>query len=97
MIARPVCCSPLVDGRRQKRLQLWSSHVGHAVTFTDTVSDTNPPHPHGHGVLLAEEKYEQALLTLSSLSLGSHRITATYSGDANFTSPTATFTETAYP
>ena len=40
---------------------------------------------------------EQALLTLSNLSVGSHTITATYSGDANFNISSATFMESVYP
>ena len=82
-----------------------SVQFGHPVTFTDTVSDSSPLNPTGtvsfydNGVLLAVvslNQMEQALLTLSNLSLGSHTITATYSGDANFTSSSATFMETIY-
>ncbi len=82
-----------------------SVQFGHPVTFTDTVSDSSPLNPSGtvsfydNGVLLAVvnlNQMEQALLTLSNLSVGSHTITATYSGDANFTSSTATFLETVY-
>ena len=88
------------------RPQLWPSQVGHPVSFTDSVSDSSPLNPTGtvsfydNGVPLAvvnlNQMNEQALLTLSSLSVGSHPITATYSGDANFTRSTATFTETVY-
>ena len=41
-------------------------------------------------------KAEYVGLTLSNLSVGSHTITASYSGDANFTSSSATFMETVY-
>ncbi len=82
-----------------------SVQFGHAVTFTDTVSEASPWNATGtvsfydNGVLLAVvtlNQMEQALLTLSNLSIGSHTITATYSGDANFNSSSATFAETVY-
>ncbi len=82
-----------------------SVQFGHPVTFTDTISDATPLNPTGtvsfydNGVLLAVvnlNQMEQALLTLSNLSVGSHTITATYSGDANFNSSSATFNETVY-
>ncbi|HET7488314.1 MAG TPA: Ig-like domain-containing protein [Acidimicrobiales bacterium] len=77
------------------------SRTGQSVTFTITVTGTGPQAPTGSvtvavdGAAVATRGLGAPLTyTTSSLSVGSHSVTATYSGDGNYTTgPVASVTQ----
>jgi hypothetical protein len=81
-----------------------SVSAGQPVTFTATVlaQVVNSNMPSGSVVFTVDGMAQppvplvnsMANLTLSTLSVGAHGVTATYSGDANFTTSTGTVSET---
>ena len=82
------------------------SAVGQAVTFTATVKPATSGTPTGtvtfndSATVLGTGKLKagKATFTTSALAVGSHSITASYGGDANFTASTsAPFTQTVKP
>ena len=74
------------------------SAFGQTVTFTASVQSTSGGTPTGNVTFFdggsslgsATLSGSSAQLTLASLSLGSHSVTAKYSGDSNFTTSTST-------
>lgn len=81
-----------------------TSRVGQSVTLTATIREpsTGMPPPTGQVIFkdgtttlgTATVSNGRAVLLLSSLSLGSHAITATYQGNANYTSAASNLTQT---
>jgi len=79
------------------------SVAGQPVTFTATVSSTTPGHtPTGTVIFSADGNpigtvtlgaNGQAALTIATLAVGSHTITANYSGDGNFTASSGSVTQ----
>jgi hypothetical protein len=77
---------------------------GSFVTFTAQVNPPNPAGPlptgavqfavNGSSIGLARISEGKAALPVNSLSVGSNAIVASYSGDANYTASTGTFTQT---
>jgi hypothetical protein len=79
------------------------TQTGQSVTFTATVTPQTPMSntPQGSVTFLVDGVPQatvplangMASLTLTTLSVGTHTVTATYSGDTNFTSSTAAVSE----
>lgn len=76
--------------------------AGQSVTLTITVAGGVPSAPPGGTVTVSVDGVTKATLTIgtspltyttSSLSVGSHTVTATYSGDANYVTGSASLTE----
>jgi hypothetical protein len=83
------------------------SKVGQSVTFTATVAATSPASGTPTGTVTFKDgggtigtgtlSASTAAFTTSSLTLGTHTITAVYGGSTNFASSTSTATQTVNP